>query len=167
MSIHVPPLRERPEEIPILIEHFLTEHAALYGRPRRPISAPTLARLMEYSWPGNVRELENFVKRIVLLESEDWAMERFGAGPGAPLPAPADPGRSAAGPGPDATAGFAPDQVVAIGLKEIARRAAASAEAAALRQVLERVRWHRTDAARRLGVSYKTLLYKLKQHGLT
>jgi transcriptional regulator with GAF, ATPase, and Fis domain len=162
MSIYVAPLRERPEEIPILVEHFLQEHASLYDRPRRVISARTLTRMMEYPWPGNVRELENFIKRIVLLESEEWAMERFGAGPGVPG-SPAEP---AAGASVNGAPQYDAEQVVTMGLKEVARRAAAAAEAAALREVLERMRWHRMDAAKRLGISYKTLLYKLKQYGM-
>jgi two-component system response regulator AtoC len=89
-------------------------------------------------------------------------MERFGAGPGVPA-SPAEPAARASVNG---GLEYDAEQVVTIGLKEIARRAAAAAEAAALREVLERMRWHRMDAAKRLGISYKTLLYKLKQYGL-
>jgi transcriptional regulator with PAS, ATPase and Fis domain len=163
MSIHVPPLRERPEEIPILIEHFLAEYARQYGRPHRAVSPATLERMLDHPWPGNVRELENFARRIVLLESEDWAMERFGTDRLASAGPPPELARDGGAPG--AAAGDA-QQVLTVGLKEIGRRAAATAEATTLREVLERVRWHRLEAARMLGVSYKTLLYKLKQHGL-
>jgi two-component system response regulator AtoC len=164
MGIYVPPLRERQEEIPILVEHFLAEHARQYGRPRRTVSAQTLQRIAEHPWPGNVRELENFIKRIVLLDSEDWALERFGDHtPLVALPAPAE-----APPSPAVASGVPidPRSGTTIGLKEIARRASAAAEAATLREVLERVQWHRVEAARILGISYKTLLYKMKLHGL-
>jgi DNA-binding NtrC family response regulator len=93
-------------------------------------------------------------------------MERFGAGPSMPPP-PGDPAaRAPAAPGANGAAGYDAGQIVAVGLKEIGRRAAAAAEAAVLRAVLESVRWHRMDAAKKLGISYKTLLYKLKQYGL-
>jgi transcriptional regulator with AAA-type ATPase domain len=90
-------------------------------------------------------------------------MERFGTDRLASAGPPPELARDGGAPG--AAAGDA-QQVLTVGLKEIGRRAAATAEATTLREVLERVRWHRLEAARMLGVSYKTLLYKLKQHGL-
>jgi two-component system response regulator AtoC len=160
MSIYVPPLRERLEEVPVLIEHFLAEHARQYGRPRPSVSASTLERMMDHSWPGNVRELENFVKRVILLESEALALERFDAPLAAP---PAESTTATAIPGADGGPGPGGP---GIGLREIARRAASSAEAATLREVLGRVHWNRLEASKLLRISYKTLLYKMKQHGL-
>jgi transcriptional regulator with PAS, ATPase and Fis domain len=159
VSIVVPPLRERPEEIPFLIDHFLTEHAREYARPRRTISPRGWQRLLDHSWPGNVRELENAIKRIVLLENEDGALERvvasrpMGQPRIAAVPAqPVEPASSESDAGP------------ALGLKEIAQRAALAAEAATIRQVLERVHWNRVEAARMLRISYKTLLRKMACH---
>jgi transcriptional regulator with PAS, ATPase and Fis domain len=147
ISIHVPPLRARPEEIPALVDHFLTEYAREYGRPRWRLSVGTLQRLCRHPWPGNVRELENVIKRIVLLESEEHALE--GLDPLAPVAAPRAEAPGASMPG----------------LKDIGRRAAVAAEGVALRHVLERVRGNRLEAARLLKISYKTLLYKMKEHG--
>jgi transcriptional regulator with PAS, ATPase and Fis domain len=155
VSIRVPPLRERAEEIPQLIEHFLTEHAREYARPRWTMSAHTHQRMLEHPWPGNVRELENLVRRIVLLENEEWALERFG-----PLALAARPARPPALEAPADVAYAIPLR----GLKEIGRQAALTAEGGEIRRVLERVRGNRRAAAKALGVSYKTLLNKMKAH---
>jgi transcriptional regulator with PAS, ATPase and Fis domain len=162
VSIHVPPLRERAEEIAPLIDHFLTEHAREYDRPRWTMSSRTRQRFLDHPWPGNVRELENLIKRIVLLENEDWALEHFGA------LAPAIARADSAAPGtPDGTGDLpsTASAMCALGLKEIARQAAVAAEGIAIRHVLDRVRWNRTEAARVLKISYKTLLHKMKEHG--
>jgi two-component system response regulator AtoC len=164
VNIPVPPLRERREEIPILAEHFLRRFAEQYGRPVVAISAATMQRFMEFSWPGNVRELENIVKRIVVLRSEAWVPEALvrtpGTACGGPVvePPPVVPAWHRATP--------APGGEEELGLKEIARRAAAGAEREALRRVLELVRWNRMEASRRLKVNYKTLLQKIQEHGL-
>jgi len=163
MSIHVPPLRERPEDIPWLSELFLVEFAAQYGRDAPALSPSTLERLARHRWPGNVRELQNAIKRIVVLGSDGFVVH-------APAPpgyddAPAGPAAPEAIPAPHAAAqATGPDD--GLGLREIVHRAATGAEAAALRCVLELVRWNRLEAARRLRVSYKTLLVKMKLHGL-
>jgi DNA-binding NtrC family response regulator len=161
VTIRVPPLRERTEEIPGLIDHFLDEHAREYARPRWTMSAGTRRRMLDHPWPGNVRELENLVRRIVVLESEEWALERFGpmalaaGGPGAPAP------RSA----PAAGAGAPSAAMLALGLKEIGRQAAQAAETAAIRAVLRSVDGDRGAAARILRISDKALRAKLKASG--
>ncbi len=160
MSIHVPPLRERREEIPILVGHFLEKYATQYGRPTPRLSEATRCLFLEYPWPGNIRELENCIKRVVVLESDDWVARELTR----PVPGP-DVRREAPFVVPSSPPnGPAPGEQLS--LKEIARRAAEQAEGMALRQVLDQVRWHRLEAARRLKVSYKTLLQKMKQHGL-
>jgi two-component system response regulator AtoC len=162
MSIYVPPLRERAEEIPILIDRLLGDYAAQYECPRPKIRPETMRQMLEYAWPGNVRELENWVKRIVVLQSDDWVQQAVASGA-------TKRERAAAVIAPEAPAaqnGTAPLVESAAGLKEIGRRAALQAEAQALREVLDSVHWHRLEAARRLKVSYKTLLQKMKQSGL-
>jgi transcriptional regulator with PAS, ATPase and Fis domain len=138
INIHVPPLRERPEEIPILAEGFREKDARQYDRGRPRLSRALLDRFSEYSWPGNVRELENLVKRIVVLQSEATVLSELGS----------RDTRASTG----------------IGLKEVARRAAREAEYEVLKQVLEQVRWNRGEAAKLLKVSYKTLLNKIRMH---
>ena len=126
--------------------------------------------LQEYPWPGNVRELENMIKRLVVLQNDGLLQEeialRRGRGWSASQPAPA----MAAAPGPpQPQARPAPPPTnfeASLGLKEIARRAAREAEKAVLKEVLDRVRWNRAEAARLLKISYKALLYKITAAGL-
>jgi len=164
VRIDVPPLRERVEEISFLLKRFLEKYAAQYGRVRQSVSDDTVRAFLAYPWPGNIRELENCVKRLVVLETEDWIPVELRRrlpvvvqDPAPTLPA-APAGRLVEAPNghPDGRAS----------LKEISRQAARHAECSALRMVLDEVHWHRAEAARRLGVSYKTLLSKIKQHGL-
>ena len=158
VQIRVPPLRERPEEIPILVEHFLALYRRRHGAGPRQLSRITLERLRRYSWPGNVRELENVIQRIVVLGTESVVAE-LGE------PEPRLPVREIATVAPlEATNGPSTDD--SLGLKELARRAAEAAEREALQRTLTRVHWRRVDAARRLRISYKTLLEKIKHYGL-
>jgi two-component system response regulator AtoC len=154
VEITVPPLRERREAIPLLAESFLRRFNLEYEREVR--LSPGLSRqLRQHSWPGNVRELENAIRRLVLMGSDRLLRETF-AQSGAPLRVlPGPTGQRQEGPG-----------VEELGLKAMARRAARDAERAALLEVLERVRWNRTEAARVLKVSYKTLLSKLAESGI-
>jgi two-component system response regulator AtoC len=130
----------------LLAEFFLTKHAALMGRPRRGLKSRTLQILSEYSWPGNIRQLENMVKNIVALGDEDLAIGELTAGPPAKRPA---------------TAGTRTDS-----LKAASRAASREAERELILKALERTRWNRKRAAQELQISYKSLLYKLKQIGL-
>jgi len=154
VEIKVPPLRERREEIPALASRFLARFNSQYGRQRQ-LMPETLARLMEYSWPGNVRELENAIRRLVVLADGEQAMKAMVTrgylgqnGHKTHLPAPRP-------------------TLIEGGLREIGRRGAREAERKALMEVLDRVSWNRTQAARILKVSYKTLLTKISGYGLT
>jgi two-component system response regulator AtoC len=173
ISIYVPPLRERAEEIPILAERFVRQSSDQYGRPRRELSADTLRLFMEYSWPGNIRELENLVKRIVVLGQEDWIRQdlmsrhRTSEWDGFPSRRPVvEPPFRSASPAPSEARGLEARGLESRGLKEVARAAAQAAERAAIARILEQTRWNRMEAARRLKISYKALLYKIKLHGL-
>ncbi len=147
VEIRVPPLRERREEIPGLAAWFLAKFNAQYGRQKQ-LPAETLARLRDYSWSGNVRELENAIRRLVVLSDGEQAVEALAD---RPRPAPVDALRP----------------LVTESLREIARRGAREAERKALAEVLERVHWNRAEASRILKVSYKTLLNKICECGLT
>jgi DNA-binding NtrC family response regulator len=149
VELRVPPLRERREEIPGLVELFLARFNAQYGRQKQ-ISPETLTRLTEYSWSGNVRELENVIRRMVVLSDGEQAFDALAA---------RDRNGHAVAPRPAA--------IVSESLRDIARRGAREAERKALAEVLERVRWNRAEASRILKVSYKTLLHKIAECDLT
>jgi DNA-binding NtrC family response regulator len=136
-----------------------------------------MQRFMDYAWRGNVRELENIIKRIVALGNEDWIAAELTNRRAEPMlleaPAPLIPPPVAPLPPATAVAAAVPTAAApasrwdeSLGLREIARRASREAEQAALKEVLDRVRWHRVEAARRLKISYKTLLRKMQECGL-
>ncbi len=146
VCLRLPPLRNRKEDIPGLVDFFLTRYAARLARPKPLVSSGTLRSFLEYSWPGNIRQLENTVKQIVTLGDERLAQAELETGV---LPSLA---RSAAG--------------GRLSLKEAARAASRQAERELILKALEQTRWNRKRAARELQISYKALLYKLKQIGL-
>jgi two-component system, NtrC family, response regulator AtoC len=159
VNIRVPALRERREEIPILVEHFLAMYRRKHRSGPREVSLAALERLQRYKWPGNVRELENVIQRIVVLGTETVVAE---------LDEPDDARPSA--PGSVAAAASEAAEALALedslGLKELSRRAAQAAEREALKRTLAHVHWRRVAAARRLQISYKTLLEKIKHYQL-
>jgi len=146
VCLRLPPLRHRKEDIPVLVDFFMAKYAAAFGRPQPVLSSRTLQSLADYSWPGNIRELENAVRKIVALGDEHVAV--------------ADLGPSHAGPPP--RSGFAEK----LSLKQAGRAASQHAERELILKVLTRMRWNRKRAAQDLQISYKALLYKLKQFGL-
>src|SRR5881409_379328 len=149
VEIRIPPLRERTEEIPLLVACFLSRFNEQYRRTKQ-LSPETMARLTEHSWSGNVRELENVIRRLVVLTDGEQAFEA--------LVARDRNGRAAAS---------RPAPFVTEGLKEIARHGARQAERKALGEGLEEVQWNRAEASRILRVSYKTLLNKISECELT
>ena len=146
VCLRLPPLRERREDILPLTESFLTKHAAQFGRPRPSLSARTLRAFLDHAWPGNIRELENIVKNIVALGDEQLAVSEIAARPAEKKSVAVAPrGHS---------------------LKAAARAASREAERELILKALARTRWNRKRAAQELQISYKSLLYKLKQIGL-
>ena len=158
VEIQIPPLRERRSVIPLLAAEFLERFNEQYGRSKE-LSSSMMARLMDYAWPGNVRELENVMRRLVVLADGETDFEA--------LIVRARNGHSAAAERPVATAIAGRVAGVNESLREIANRGAREAERQALSQVLDHVKWNRAEAARRLKVSYKTLLNKISEFELS
>jgi len=169
VNILVPPLRDRPEEIPIIAEYLWRKYTRQYNRESIGLSLDILARFQAHSWPGNVRELENLVKRIVVLRNEDNVDQELVASDARSKPSRA-PGGSMTTALEPVTGEEAPARTAAWmpgdGLKDFSRRAAHEAEHRVIEQVLGDVRWNRMEAARRLKISYKALLYKIRMYGL-
>jgi len=153
VHILVPPLRDRATEIPLLANYFVERYAKLYRRDGFSIPPSVMERLTRHSYPGNVRELENLIKRMIVLD--DAFMTRI------PLPDTARIGRTQPLPPETATA------TQELSLKEIGRRASQAAEREAIGKTLEQTGWNRVRAARMLRISYRALLYKIKQAGLS
>ena len=158
VSLEIPPLRDRRDEVPALIEHFLERFSARYRKPLRTLSPRLLRMLDRYPFPGNIRELENMVKRIVVLESEDSILNDLLAG-----------GEQGAARSVRAFQNLLEEVEETAGdlpLREVGRRASLEAEREAIERVLFQTGWNRKQAARLLKVSYKTLLQKIRECGI-
>lgn len=146
VCLHLPPLRERKEDIPALIEHFLAKHAMELKRQTPVLGRQEVELLIAHDWPGNIRELANLVQKIVALGNPAITVADLGTTGRA--------GRSA----PKASQTFS--------LKAAARAASRQAERELILKALERTHWNRKRAAQELQISYKSLLYKIKQTGV-
>ena len=167
INLHIPALRERPEEIPILTERFLEHHAREYRRSKPKLSSATADLFRTYPWPGNVRELENILTRIVVLGTEDWVQGELRVREqSSPLSSAAPVSVAEAAMGLASARLPGDDEGEELGLKHVVARAAKEAERAELNRALGRARWRRVEAARRLKISYRTLLRKIDEHGL-
>jgi two-component system response regulator AtoC len=194
VCINLPPLRDRREEVPILTDYFLKKYSVQYNKPCSEISAETMRLFMDYDWPGNVRELENLIKRAVVLGSEAPIRKEISHGIAmaahrvhaahqpaiAGQPAAGHPMTPRANGSPAAAAAAAPAPALPTpaelanaaadagnySLKDISREAARQAERELIFKMLQHTRWNRKETAEILGISYKALLYKIKENGL-
>ena len=162
ITLFLPALRDRREDIPLLVNHFLEKCNALYGKDRSALSADTIAQLMAFHWPGNVRQLENMVKQVVVRSDEQIISElissaaNLGAPIGAPTPSEASPE-------------FEPEEIDpsdGYSLKARIGRKVAIEEKRLISEVLTRTNWNRRKAAEMLKISYRSLLYKIKDYNL-
>ena len=143
VCLQLPPLRDRREDIPLLVKYFLGKYARIFQRTEMTLSDRVMQLLMECPWPGNIRQLENVIKRVVALENEELGIVDLKVSPLVARAAePASTSRS---------------------LKAASRAASRQAERALILQTLERTHWNRKRAAEALQISYKSLLFKLKQ----
>lgn len=148
-TVSIPPLRERREEIPLLFKHFMNQFAQKYAHPSIAYSEKLIHACLQYPWPGNLRELGNFVKRYMVLQDEALAIselesksrgQSFGVGLGV------------SGNGAE------------FGLKSLVRNLKDKTEFKAIEEALIATNWNRKLAAMKLNISYKALLYKIKQY---
>jgi two-component system response regulator AtoC len=162
VTVQLPPLRDRKDAIPLLVDHFLNMYNRQYGKNVKQLEPKTLEACHAYQWPGNVRELENTVKRMIVLGNEQTILEEITH-------------RTSLAAAPDETASVFDFEALGVDftdgqgvdLKAIAKRAAQIAEKRVIERVLDQTRWNRKEAAERLKISYKALLYKMKENGLS
>ena len=147
VNLHLPPLRERASDIPELVSYFLEYHNRKYNCRAKPLSGELIAVLGKYHWPGNIRELENLIKRYVILGSEDVISSDLAPRPqdffNAELPLDGQ-----------------------ISLKKLTRQAVRELERKVILKVLQTHHWNRKQAAKALSISYRALLYKIRDAGL-
>jgi two-component system response regulator AtoC len=157
VTIDMPPLRERREDIPTLLDYFLKKYSAEYNKPIVDVSPDTVRLLQDHDWPGNTRELENLAMRAIVLGSEE-----------ALRPSSVASHRSVVRRRPmtPAAIALAATEAGNYSLKEISRTAAREAERELIFKMLQQTHWNRKATAEILGISYKALLYKIKENGL-
>jgi two-component system, NtrC family, response regulator AtoC len=194
VAITLPPLRERRDEIPALVDYFLKKYAVQYNKPYTELEPDALQLFTTYDWPGNIRELENLIKRTVVLgagatvrrelaHTIAMAAHRKAQHPAWPngthaAPAGVDTGATngngshgpASSPPPSrptpAELAAAAAEAGNYSLKDVSREAARQADRELIAKMLQQTRWNRKEAAEILGISYKALLYKIKENGL-
>jgi DNA-binding NtrC family response regulator len=143
--LRLPPLRQRRDDIPILMEYFLTKHSGAAKRGIPSVNRQALDTLLSYHWPGNIRELENLALKMVAFGDVELALQDLqSATPASGLLRQGRPAQP---------------------LKLVSRDVSRQAERQLIMQALERTRWNRKRAAQELQISYKALLYKIKQIG--
>jgi two-component system response regulator AtoC len=160
-QLHVPPLRERREEIPLLLGHFMNRLTRRYGVPAPRFSNVLLDACQRHSWPGNLRELESFVKRFLALADEYAALEELRLESNLEVT-----NRPADGSGVERAQANLHAIIEKSSLKLLVRNAKGEAERNAIAQALEQTHWNRKAAARLLNISYRGLLYKIQAYRL-
>lgn len=165
-ELHVPPLRERKDEIPLLLGHLMNRLIRRYGVPAPHFSSVLLDACQRYPWPGNLRELDNFAKRFLAHRDEATALQE--------LELHQQSGSNKSGNGNGHGNGTSSFDLVHLhsaeeksSLKLLVRNAKGEAERGAIAQALEQTQWNRKAAARLLNVSYRALLYKIQEYHLT
>jgi two-component system, NtrC family, response regulator AtoC len=148
ITVSLPPLRNRRSDIPLLVEHFLDKLAILYGKPRQAIKPETMKVLQNYDWPGNVRQLENLIKQIVVRTDENIIFDTLKG----PIPSQGKKGPILEIDDDDFT------------LKNKVEQAVAEVEKMMITKSLHKTNWNRRKAAKLLDISYRSLLYKIKEY---
>ena len=153
VNVTIPPLRERKEEIPIFVEYFLDKFGKKYGRKVPPLSDTTMKAFSEHHWVGNVRELENVIQRLVVLGNEETIVEEL-------TPVPKED------PITEKKKKMVTPKKIWPSLREVHQEAIKKAESEMILKALEMTNWNRKKAADKLNISYKALLYKIKETSL-
>jgi two-component system response regulator AtoC len=152
ITVHLPPLRERKTDVSLLIDYFLRKYDQMYNKSVKNLSGRSIKILQDYHWPGNVRQLENLIKQIVVREDEGVIPEIL---------------RLYAGPLPEESASSATQSKdKAYSLKKRISETVSREEKRLIGEVLTKTNWNRRKAAEILEISYRSLLYKIKEYSL-
>ena len=170
-ELRVPPLRERREEIPLLMGHLMNRLTRRYGVPAPRFSSVLLDACQHYAWPGNLRQLESFAKRFLALGDEEAALRELHSQPDNGSASKSENGN---GNGHTRNGIYSSNLTVLSphtadensSLKSLVRNAKGEAERGAIAHALEQTHWNRKAAARLLNVSYRALLYKIQEYRL-
>jgi transcriptional regulator with PAS, ATPase and Fis domain len=170
IKIFIEPLRNRPEDIPHLIEHYIKEYTTMFGDKKIQLPGQnTIKKMSSYHWPGNVRELQNVLKRIMILGEGEETIDDLLNTAGSQQ---RSNGFMTAGAKPSIPVdlwgvnGDKAPNLSSLSLKKVRKKALDRVEKEVISYVLEKTGWNRSKAAKILNISYKTLLYKIKDLGI-
>ena len=167
IKIYIEPLRNRPDDIPHLIRYYIEQYKAQFaGKALRIPLAAVIQRLCAYRWPGNVRELQNVLKRIMILGDGEEGLNGLLAPALPPAAAPNPAGRGQVLVPGDALDLHEINDLSTLSLKKVRKRAMDKVEKEVIAYVLDKTGWNRSKATKILKISYKTLLYKIKDLGI-
>jgi DNA-binding NtrC family response regulator len=155
VAIFLPPLRERPEDVPLLVAHFLSRYNELYKKNFQNITAENMSRMQGFHWPGNVRQMENIIKQVVVREDDSIIPSLLSSG-GALASVPAYAAVSSMATAASPAAGYS--------LKKRIDDIVGREEKRVIAEVLQKTNWNRRKAADILEISYRSLLYKIKEY---
>ena len=151
VTIYLPPLRRRTEDLPQLIDYFLAVHSRSFHAIPPPLSRGVIRLMQKYDWPGNIRQLDNLMRSYVLLGNEDALVSELM--------------EDSRGAGSDVMASVNLDQPIS--LKVVTKKATQELERQIILKVLKANNWNRQKTAKWLKISYRSLLYKLNEVGAT
>ena len=169
IKIFIEPLRNRPDDIPCLIDHYIDRYRTQFNS--KQLVTPgrsSIEKLCAYNWPGNVRELQNVLKRIMILGDGEENLNGILRPADSPSPVPGtQPGESPSAPVDlFGFSGAETQDLSNLSLKKIKKKAMDRVEKEVISYVLEKTGWNRSKATKILKISYKTLLYKIKDLGI-
>ncbi len=158
ITVFLPPLRQRQEDIPLLVNHFIKKYNEMYQRESRELTQETMSELMRFSWPGNVRQLENLIKQVVVRGDESIVCELLTGDAVKKVEIGVD----------ELAESFKTDQEAtnSYSLKKRVGLAIAREEKKLISEVLNKTNWNRRKASDMLEISYRSLLYKIKEYQL-
>jgi two-component system response regulator AtoC len=152
VNVTIPPLRERKEEIPVFVEYFLDKFTKKFNKVIKPLPDHMMESFLRYQWLGNIRELENMIQRFVVLGNEEVVLDELAS--------------TMEKDSKKAIRETNPDKKAWPSLKEVHREAIIKVEAEVILKALELTHWNRKKAAHLLNISYKALLYKIRDYGI-